>query len=133
MFQEEAVKHWATSCNISADAVDKLFEDGFTSTNAIKLIDTKDFAKSKILRGQKKLISKCVKMLKGERGGDTYEPDDASSDPQVPLQTSRAPQTSATVGMRAIIQLTNQHLRRSKMAAPREVVIKTTTCTPKDC
>ena len=103
MSQEEAVKHWATSCNISADAVDKLFEDGFTSINAIKLIDAEDLAKSKLPRGQKKLILSSVKMLKGERGGDTNEPDDASSDPQVPLQTSGAPQTSATVGMRAHI------------------------------
>ena len=48
MTPEEVVMHWAQSNRISADAVEKLFEEGFTSLEAIKLLDSDDLSKSKI-------------------------------------------------------------------------------------
>ena len=69
MTPEQVVQEWASANKITADAVDKFSEDGFTSIEAVKLIDAEDLAKSKITRGQKKLILTCVKALKGERKG----------------------------------------------------------------
>ena len=56
MTLEQVVMHWAQTNKISADAVEKLFEEGLTTLEAIKLLDSDDLSKSKILRGQKKLI-----------------------------------------------------------------------------
>ena len=66
MTPEQVVMHWAQSNKISADAIEKLFEEGFTSLEAIKLLDSDDLSKSKIPRGQKKLILSCVQSLNGE-------------------------------------------------------------------
>ena len=63
---EQVVMHWAQTNKISADAVEKLFEGGFTSLEAIKLLDSDDLSKSKIPRSQKKLILSCVQALNGE-------------------------------------------------------------------
>ena len=52
----QLVVQWAEAKKISREALERLFKDGFTSLEAIKLLDTDDLAKSKIPRGQKKLI-----------------------------------------------------------------------------
>ena len=95
MTLEQVVQEWATANKITADSVDKLFEDGFTSFEAIKLIDAEDLAKSKMTTGQKNLILACVKALKGETAS---EKDDGNVQAQVPLQTSGAHQSSASRG-----------------------------------
>ena len=60
---EEVVSDWAIGNKISADAVEKLFKEGFTSVEAIKLLDSDDLSRSKIPRGQQKLILASVKKL----------------------------------------------------------------------
>ena len=69
MTPEQVVQEWASANKISADAVDKLFEDGFTSIEAIKLIDMEDLAKSKISRGQKKTYP-CLRESAQGRDGE---------------------------------------------------------------
>ena len=54
---------WARENKISEGAVDRLFEEGFTSLEALRLLDEEDLSKSKIPRGQKKLILACVRGL----------------------------------------------------------------------
>ena len=53
---EQLVSKWAMENKISEDAAAKLLEEGFTSLEAIRLLDADDLSKSKISRGQKKLI-----------------------------------------------------------------------------
>ena len=60
MTDEEVVLHWAKQSKISIDSVEKLFKDGFTSMEAIELIDSDDLGKTKIPRGQQKLILASV-------------------------------------------------------------------------
>lgn len=64
MTPEEVVADWARE-NISDGAVDKLFEEGFNSLQALRLLDEEDLSKVKIPRGQKKLILDSVRTLKG--------------------------------------------------------------------
>ena len=45
---EEVVSDWAVGNKISADAVEKLFKEGFTSIEAIKLLDSDDLSRWKI-------------------------------------------------------------------------------------
>ena len=63
MPKEAAAKAWAAQHRINDDAVEKLFEEGFNSLDAIKLIEPDDLAKSKISKGQRKLIIECVRKL----------------------------------------------------------------------
>lgn len=94
MSSEEVVKQWASRNKISGEAVEKLFEEGFTSLEAIKLLDADDLTKSKISRGQKKLILACVGVLNCEN---------ATTTPREPLNEDNERQSSAT-RMRAPIQ-----------------------------
>lgn len=86
MTPEEVVTNWASQNMISAGAVDKLFEEGFTSLEALKLLDEEDLSKVKIPRGQKKLILACVRTLNGS---------------QTPETVTEVTQTSATEERRA--------------------------------
>ena len=63
MTDEEVVATWATQNKITQDAVEKLFKEGFNSLQAISLIDTDDLARTKIPRGQQKLILASVGKL----------------------------------------------------------------------
>ena len=65
---EQLVWQWATENKIGEEAVDRLFEEGFTSLEAIRLLDAEDLSRSKITRGQKKLILQCVRVLNGSTG-----------------------------------------------------------------
>ena len=67
---EQLVWQWATENKIGEEAVDRLFEEGFTSLEAIRLLDAEDLSRSKITRGQKKLILQCVRVLNGSTGTD---------------------------------------------------------------
>ena len=60
MTYEEVVLHLAKQSKISVDPVEKSFKDRFTSMKAIKLIDGDDLGKTKIPRGQQKLILASV-------------------------------------------------------------------------
>ena len=94
MTPEEVVAEWARENKINAGTVEKLFEEGFTSLEALKLLDEEDLSKSKIPRGQKKLILSCVRAL---NGGTTLGS-------EVEHQTgdaTRVTQTNATYEVRA--------------------------------
>ena len=45
---EQLVWQWATQNKIGEEAVDRLFEEGFTSLEAIRLFDAEDLSRSKI-------------------------------------------------------------------------------------
>ena len=63
MSDEEYMEAWAKHNTISAEAVAKLFQEGFTSMEALKLIDRDDLAKAKLPRGQQKLVLASVQRL----------------------------------------------------------------------
>ena len=60
MTDDEYLYAWAAERKISAAAIDKLIADGFTSVEAMKLIETSDLSRNKITRGQQKLIMASV-------------------------------------------------------------------------
>ena len=70
---EEVVLNWAARGKISQDAIEKLFKEGFTSMEAMLLLEDEDLARTKIPRGQQKLILAAVrKLLKStERAGNS--------------------------------------------------------------
>ena len=47
MTDEEYLNAWAAERNISAAAMDKLTADGFTSMEAMKLVETSDLSRNK--------------------------------------------------------------------------------------
>ena len=53
---EEIALNWAAGNKISYDSMEKLFKEGFTSMEALELIDSDDLVRTKIPRGQQKLI-----------------------------------------------------------------------------
>ena len=63
MSAEEAAKTWAVQHRINEDALERLFEEGFNSPDAIKLIEADDLPKSKKSKGQRKLIIDSVQNL----------------------------------------------------------------------
>lgn len=63
MAHEEKAKAWAVQHKICDEAVLELFEEGFNSLEAIKLLEPDDLSKTKISRGQKKLIIASVQKL----------------------------------------------------------------------
>lgn len=65
---EEMVRNWAAEHKIEADAVDKLFAEGFSSMEAVRLINADDLSKTKISRGQRKLIIASVESLQQRAG-----------------------------------------------------------------
>ena len=87
MTEEEAVFACAAKHNIMEDAVEKLIKEGFSSLTAIKLLEMEDLAKTKISRGQQKLISAFVTKL-NRVGNGTGANDMAGTSTDV---TSRAP------------------------------------------
>lgn len=60
---EEHLAAWAKDNKISREAIDRLYQEGFTSMEALKLIDRDDLVKAKLLRGQQKLILAAVQKL----------------------------------------------------------------------
>lgn len=76
---EEMVASWTAENNISDDAREKLFKEGYTSLDAIKLIEMDDLTRTKIPRGQQKLIFAAVQKLnRGQQVvGDSRMPTDA--------------------------------------------------------
>lgn len=60
---EEMVAAWTAENNISDDAREKLFKEGYTCLDAIKLIEMDDLIRTKIPRGQQKLIFASVQKL----------------------------------------------------------------------
>ena len=69
MSDQEYMEAWAKHNKISTEAVAKLFQEGFISMEALKLIDRDDLAKAKLPRGQEKLVLASVqKLLETETG-----------------------------------------------------------------
>ena len=60
---ETAVSEWATAHKISAECVKWLLKDGFTSMEAVALVEKEDLS-PKIPRGQHRLILQAVAALK---------------------------------------------------------------------
>ena len=87
MTPEEVVANWEHENIINSGAVEKLFEEGFTSLEALRLLDEEDLSKVKIPRDQKKLIRSCVRIL---NGSNTAEKNLA----QPPVEEDGLPQTS---------------------------------------
>ena len=79
MSSEDAAKAWAVQHRINEDAVEKLFEEGFNSLDAIKLIEPDDLPKSKISKGQRKLIIASVEKLNNALAGQTGDTAHCSS------------------------------------------------------
>ena len=63
----ERVEQWAETNKISGETVKLLFKDGFTSMEAVELLELADLEATKIPRGQRKLVMKAVTQLQ-QRG-----------------------------------------------------------------
>lgn len=74
---EQAVSDWATSNKISADCTKQLIKDGFTSMEAIKLLQSEDLS-PKIPRGQHRLILSAVEKLTPDVAADKDDPTPAA-------------------------------------------------------
>ena len=111
MTPEQVVANWAHENMINSGAVEKLFAEGFTSLEALRLLDEEDLSKVKIPRGQKKLILSCVCIL---NGSNTAEKTLA----QPPVEEDGLPQTSRQGEVRA--PLTNSTDQSATMEVPRD-------------
>lgn len=60
----EKVQQWAEQNKISPEAVKVLTKEGWTSMEALELLETEDIAATKIPRGQQKLLLKAVQALR---------------------------------------------------------------------
>ena len=67
MSDEEVVLDWASHHKVSRDATEKLFKEGFTSMEAMMLLEEDDLSRTKIPRGQQKLILAAVSKLLNSR------------------------------------------------------------------
>ena len=67
MSDEEIVLDWASHHKVSRDAMEKLFKEGFTSMEAMMLLEEDDLTRTKIPRGQQKLILAAVSKLLNSR------------------------------------------------------------------
>ena len=61
---EAALREWAASHQLTGKTVDLLVKDGFSSMQAVALLESVDLAQSKIPRGQQKLLLKSVVELR---------------------------------------------------------------------
>ena len=57
---ESKLREWATARKITAKTVDLLVKDGFSSKDAVELLDKDDLAQSKIPCEQQKLLLKAL-------------------------------------------------------------------------
>ena len=100
---EECVISWAVQNKISSDAIERLFKEGFTSKEALKLLDSDALARIKIPRGQQNLILASVARLLKSKDSAGYNaqaqsqdnPNQSNSSAAV-AQTSYNDQSSAT-------------------------------------
>ena len=69
--EEEIALNWAAGNKISYDSMEKLFKEGFTSMEAFELIDSDDPVKTKIPRGQQRLILANVGKLLNSKASKT--------------------------------------------------------------
>ena len=79
----DRVENWASRHKISDDVVKSLAKEGFTSLEAIALMDQTDLRAMKIARGQQKLLLKAVAEMNGVQC------------PPQPAETQQAPVRSA--------------------------------------
>ena len=91
MTDEQIVAAWAAQCKISQEAVEKLASDGFTSMEAIQLLDREDMKRSKLPMGQQKLILAAVRRLNSqtELVGEQNSAGQAYSNMSVEDETSK--------------------------------------------
>lgn len=112
----EQVEQWATQMKISPDAVKLLFKDGFTSMEAVTLLDRDDLAFTKIPRGQQKLILKAVAQLRPgqeESGGSqqSVQPSNMSAVGSPPAERETRQQGSSTTETRTDHGLGDDYIR----------------------
>ena len=91
---EQLVLQWASQNKIGEEADTRLFEEGFTSLEAIRLLDADDLSRSKISWGQKKLLP-CFRVLNG--GQTIVTKTTAPREPvnNVPIKTTSSNDMSA--------------------------------------
>ena len=82
---EQAIHEWATRQKISPEALKFLVKDGFTSLQALELLEQEDLS-PKIPRGQQRLIMQAVRQLKTPQPAATPQspPDEAVSTQEQP-------------------------------------------------
>ena len=61
---EAELRRWATDKKLTGKAVNMLIKDGFSSMEAVVLLDKEDLLQSKIPRGQQKLLLKALLSLR---------------------------------------------------------------------
>ena len=128
---EVFINNWATKNKISGEVIEKLKQDGFTSMDALVLIDREDLAKSKLAipRGQQKLVLAAVqKFIQTEglaQAAAAHAPQTAGNDIGQSAGTDGTTQTPSNKGMAG----TQQRSMQSPAAhAPTEKEKSTSGC-----
>ena len=118
MSDEEYMAAWAKDNKISLEAIEKLSQDGFTSMQALKLVDKDDLAKAKLPRGQQKLILASIqKLLQDEALAQAVIVQLDQSEAAVDVNTAR--NTSAQTGVtHSDIRLTGDAAATTETSAP---------------
>ena len=100
---EECVISWAVQNKISSDAIERLFKEGFTSKEAMKVLDSDALGRTKIPRGQQNLILASVaRLLKSKDSAghnaqaQSQDNPNRSTSSAAVAQTSYNDQSSAT-------------------------------------
>ena len=70
---EDELREWATAHKITAKTVDLLVKDGFSSVDAVELLDKEDSSQSNIPRGQQKLLLKALQPRQATEAEQTTE------------------------------------------------------------
>ncbi|MEW8548569.1 MAG: hypothetical protein AB2693_34135 [Candidatus Thiodiazotropha sp.] len=127
MTDEECVNNWAAQNKISAEAIERLFKEGFTSMEALKLVDSDDLSRTKISRGQQKLILASVARLLKSESADfiTHSQGDNDIRAEEPPANQQAQQGLCTSLRRRLIKTnrtrpeTGRLTTTTTMAAPK--------------
>ena len=107
--------------------MEKLFKEGFTSMEALELIDSDDLAKTKIPRGQQKLILANVGKLLNSKASETGAQGQRSSSNVNNVTAEELPTLMTATCVTSLrmhqpppanLRAPETRVRQSKMAAP---------------
>ena len=84
MSDEQRVEAWATACKLSTESIKVLAKEGFTSMEALALLEEEDMSATKMPRGQQKLVLRGVRQMKTTdplptQAKDVHPPQDSNA------------------------------------------------------
>ena len=73
--RETELRKWAAENKITTKAMDILVKEGFSSMEAVALLDADDLGQSKMPRGQQKLLLKALRLIHAAEAGNARGPE----------------------------------------------------------